>query len=129
MPLANFDLGEALVTVLAIFLLFAWIWVLIAIFGDLFADPDVSGWGKAGWSVLLIFLPWLGVLIYLIARGGAMRERTVARQQEAQAEMDNYVRKTAGGSTAEELDKLSALKDKGVISDEEFQRQKDKLLD
>jgi ABC-type multidrug transport system fused ATPase/permease subunit len=125
---ADFTLGAALLTVLEIFLFVAWIWVLITVIGDLFSDHDVSGWGKAGWSVLLILVPFLGVFIYLIARGGKMQERALRRQAEAQKQFDAYVRQTAGTSPADELAKLADLKAKGAISETDFERAKEKLL-
>ena len=129
MPVADFTLGDALLTVLEIFLFVIYFWILITIFGDLFRDHQMSGWGKAGWIFVLFFVPFLGMLIYLIARGEGMRERAVKEQADMQRHMDEYVRETAGGaSSADELAKLSELKDKGAISQEEFDRAKAKLL-
>jgi hypothetical protein len=127
--IAEFGLGEALLTVLEIFLLVAWFWILITVIGDLFRDHEISGWGKALWVFFLIFLPFLGVLIYLIARGDGMRERAAREQAEARKHMDAYIREAAGTSSpADELAKLSELKDRGAISDSEFQQAKAKLL-
>jgi hypothetical protein len=104
-------------------------WILITIFGDLFRDHQMSGWGKAGWILVLFFIPFLGMLVYLIARGEGMRERAVKEQADMQRHLDAYVRETASGaSSADELAKLSELKDKGAISQEEFDRAKAKLL-
>lgn len=128
MLLADYNLGDALLTVLGIFLLFAWLWILITIVADLFRDHELSGWGKAFWVFFLIFLPFLGVLVYLIARGGGMRERAMADQAAAQEQMDAYIRETAAASPAEELQKLNDLREKGAISQEEFERAKSKLL-
>lgn len=128
MLIAEFQLGDALLTVLGIFLLIAWFWILISIVGDLFSDHDTSGWVKAGWVLLLLVLPFFGVLIYLIARGSSMRDRAIARQTDAQGQMDAYIRHTAGSSPADELSKLSDLKEKGTLSDAEFERAKAKLL-
>ena len=128
MPIADYSLGDALLTVLEIFLLVAWLWILITVIGDLFRDRETSGWAKAVWVFFLIFLPFLGVLIYLIARGEGMRERAVKEQAEARRHVDDYIRQTAGSSPADELHKLSQLKDKGAISDAEFERAKAKLL-
>jgi hypothetical protein len=129
MLIADFTLGDALLTVLEIFLFIVYFWILITIFGDLFRDHQVSGWAKAGWVLLLLALPFLGALIYLIARGEGMRERTVREQADMRRHMDAYIRETAGtGSSVDELAKLSALRDKGAISDEEFERAKAKLL-
>ncbi len=129
MPIADFTFGNALLTVLEIFVFVAWIMVLFMIIGDLFRDHDMSGWGKAVWIFFLIFIPFLTALIYLIARGGGMRDRAMAEQKLAQEQFDDYVRKTAGTSHADELAKLSDLKAKGDISEEEFQKAKSKLLD
>lgn len=129
MLIADFNLGDALLTALGIFLLIAWFWILITIVADLFSDHDTSGWAKAAWVFFLIFLPFLGVLIYLIARGSSMRDRGLQRQQETQGQMDAYIRQIAGSSPADELSKLSELKEKGTLSDAEFERAKAKLLD
>jgi ABC-type multidrug transport system fused ATPase/permease subunit len=126
--IADFGLGEALLTVLEIFLLVAWFWILITVIGDLFRDHETSGWAKAAWVFFLIFLPFLGVLIYLIARGEGMRDRAVREQADARKQMDAYIRETAGSSPVDELHKLSDLRDKGAISDAEFEQAKAKLL-
>lgn len=128
MLLADYNLGDALLTVLGIFLLFAWLWILITIVGDLFRDHELSGWGKAFWVFFLIFLPFLGVLVYLVARGSGMRDRAMADQAAAQEQMDTYIREKAGASPADELQKLNDLKVSGAISQEEFDRAKSKLL-
>jgi Phospholipase_D-nuclease N-terminal/Short C-terminal domain len=129
MPIADFTFGDALLTVVEIFLFVLYFWILITIFGDLFRDHQMSGWGKAGWIVVIFFVPFLGMLIYLIARGEGMRERAVKEQADMQRHMDDYIRETAGSSSSvDELAKLSNLKDKGAISDEEFERAKAKLL-
>lgn len=126
---ADYTFGAGLLTVLEIFLFIAWIWVLITVLGDLFSDHGVSGWGKAGWCALLILVPFLGVLIYLIARGGEMQERAIARQTEAKQQFDSYVRETAAAtSPADELAKLASLRDQGAISTSEFEQAKAKLL-
>jgi Short C-terminal domain/Phospholipase_D-nuclease N-terminal len=111
-------------------ILFAWIMLLFRIFGDLFGDHELSGWGKALWTVFLIFLPWLGSLVYLIARGRSMNERALARAHRNEEAFSQYVRQTAGTgtSTADELSKLADLRDRGTISDEEFRHAKAKLL-
>ncbi|HEX9966669.1 MAG TPA: PLDc N-terminal domain-containing protein [Solirubrobacterales bacterium] len=127
-PLADFTLGHALLTVLEIFLFVAWIWVLISLFGDLFNDRSVSGWGKAGWTFLLFLVPFLGVLIYLIARGGGMQERAVERAAAAQQQLDTYIRQAAGSSPASELETLAGLRSKGVLSESEFEQAKQRLL-
>ena len=128
MIIADFTLGDALLTVLEIFLLVVWFWILIAILGDLFRDHELSGWWKAVWVLFLIFVPFLTALIYLIVRGQGMRERSVKAQADAQRHFASYVRETAGSSPVDELHKLSELKDKGAISDAEFERMKAKLV-
>lgn len=128
MPIADYTFGQGLLTVLSIFFFVIWIWILIVILTDLFRDHELSGWWKAVWVLFLVFIPFLTALIYLIARGGGMRDRTIQAQADAKKEFDAYVRQTASGSTADELSKLADLKAKGTISEEEFQAQKAKLL-
>ena len=128
MPIADYGLGEALLTTLSIFFFVIWIWILIAILSDLFRDHELSGWGKAAWVFFLIFVPFLAALVYLIARGDGMRDRSVRQQAEARQHMDAYIRETAATSPADEIAKLAELRDKGSISPEEFDRMKAKLL-
>ena len=129
MILADFTFGQALLTVLEIFVFAAWLMVLFTIVGDLFRDHDISGWSKAIWVVFLIFVPFLGSLIYLIVRGQGMRERAVQQQEAAQKQFDAYVRSTAGGdSAADELTKLAKLHDEHKLSDDEFERAKAKIV-
>lgn len=129
MPLvADYSFGEALGTVLAVFIFVAWIMVLFTILSDLFRDHEMSGWGKAVWVVFLIFIPFLTALVYLIARGGGMRERAVKEQAEQKQHFDEYIRQTAGGSSVDELANLAELHDKGKISDAEYEQMKAKLL-
>jgi ABC-type multidrug transport system fused ATPase/permease subunit len=127
--LADYTFGQGLLTVLEIFVFAAWLMVLFTIIGDLFRDHGMSGWGKAAWIIFLIFLPFLGTLIYLIARGSGMRERALAAQQEAQKQLDTYVKQTAsGGSAADELTKLAKLHDEHKLSDAEFEKAKAKIV-
>jgi hypothetical protein len=129
MLLADYTFGQALLTVLEIFVFAAWLMVLFTIIGDLFRDHEMSGWGKAAWIIFLIFVPFLGTLIYLIVRGQGMRDRALAEQQEAQKQLDTYVKQTAGGgSEADELTKLAKLHDDKKLSDEEFERAKAKIV-
>ena len=129
MLVAEFTFGHALLTVLEIFLLLLYFWILITIIGDLFRDHQMSGWGKAAWVLVLLVVPLLGALIYLIARGDGMRERMIKEQTDVQQQMDAYIRETAGKSSpVDELAKLSELKDKGAISEAEFEQAKAKLL-
>lgn len=121
--------GEVLWAMLVFFLFIIWIYLLISIFVDIFRSRDLSGWGKAGWTIFIIVLPFLGVFIYLIARGASMHERSAREVAEAQEAQDEYIRGVAGSeSTADELSKLKDLRDQGVLSDDEFEAQKAKLL-
>jgi len=117
-------------TFLIFMLWVVWLIMLFKIFADIFRSHDLGGWGKALWSLFVIFLPFLGVLVYLIARGGSMAERDIADAQAQQAAFDAYVRQTAGsgGGTADELAKLADLRDRGVITAAEFDQQKAALL-
>lgn len=129
MALADISFGEGLLFVLEFFLLFAWIWILIAIIGDLFADHQLSGVAKAVWVFFLVFLPFLGVLIYLIVRGKEMQERKIKAQAETAKEFSSYVREQAqAAGPADELHKLNELKENGALSAEEFEQAKAKLL-
>ena len=111
------------------FLFFAWIWLLISIFGDIFRSDDLSGWAKAFWTIFVVILPWLGVLVYLIARGGKMQERAVAEMAQREQATKQYIQQAAGsGSSADELEKLAKLQSQGVISADEFAAQKAKIL-
>lgn len=106
-----------------------WIWLLISVYADVFRSRDLSGVAKAFWVFLLLVLPYIGVLIYLIARGGSMQERNVERAQAAEQATQAYIREAAGApSPAEELAKLAELKEQGVLSAAEFDAQKAKLL-
>jgi ABC-type multidrug transport system fused ATPase/permease subunit len=117
-------------TMLEFFILFLWIWLLIMIFADIFRSHDMNGWVKALWVIFVIILPFLGILVYLIARGGSMHERAAAAAAQQQKAFDQYVKQAAGtsSSSADELAKLSDLKQKGVLTDAEFEAQKAKLL-
>ena len=116
-------------TMLWFFLFILWIWLVISIFIDIFRSDDLSGWGKAGWTIFVIIVPLLGVLVYLIARGDKMQQRSIDQARAQQEAADAYIREAAGSSsTADELEKLSKLKDQGVITDDEYAAQKAKLL-
>jgi high-affinity K+ transport system ATPase subunit B len=129
MPLADISFGEILLVALEIFFFVVWIWILITILTDLFRDHELSGWAKAAWVLFLVFIPFLTALIYLIARGEGMRDRTVKAQADAKKHFDEYVRQQAHASSpADELHKLAELKDKGALTQEEFDRAKEKLL-
>jgi endonuclease/exonuclease/phosphatase (EEP) superfamily protein YafD len=117
-------------TMLLFFGFFVWIWLLIVVFGDIFRSHDMGGFAKALWVLFVILIPLLGVLIYLIARGGRMHQRAERDVEEQQQDFDNYVKNVAStaGTSADQLAKLAQLRDQGVITDEEFQDQKAKAL-
>ncbi len=126
----DFGLWEVIVSMFWFMLLFAWIWLLITILSDIFRDRELSGGAKALWVIFLVFLPWLGALVYLIARGGSMHERQRKSAEAAEANFKSYVQDVAGSSssTAEELRKLAELRDSGTISAEDYERAKAKVL-
>jgi hypothetical protein len=129
MPLADISFGEILLVALEVFFFVIWIWILITILSDLFRDHELSGWAKAAWVLFLVFIPFLTALIYLIARGEGMRDRTIKAQADAKKHFDEYVQTQAhAGSPADELHKLAELKDKGALSSEEFDKAKARLL-
>ncbi len=128
---SSYPLLDAFLTMLWIFLFIIWIWLLIMVFSDIFRSRDLSGWGKALWVIGIIILPWLGVLIYLIARGGKMHERQIESAQAQEQAFRQYVQQTATSSstsTADQLAKLADLRDKGVITPAEFESEKAKAL-
>jgi Short C-terminal domain/Phospholipase_D-nuclease N-terminal len=137
MPLADsssYPVLSIFWTIIEFFLWVIWIWILIMIFIDIFRSHDLSGWAKALWFLFVLFIPLIGVLVYLIVRGGSMHERQVRQaQRDADAFYASYGRHAApggdgGGSTADQLAKLADLRDRGVLSPEEFEREKAKLL-
>ncbi len=129
LPVADISFGELLLIALEVFFFVIWIWILITILTDLFRDHELSGWAKAAWVLFLVFIPFLTALIYLIARGEGMRDRTIKAQADAKKHFDEYVREQAGSaSPADELHKLAELKDKGALSAEEYDQAKAKLL-
>ena len=117
-------------TMLWLFLWILWIFLLVRIILDIFRSDDLGGWGKAGWVIFIIILPFLGVIVYLIARGAGIQKRDVHEARRADQEMRSYIREVAPTqtSTAEELTKLAALRDQGVLTQAEFDTQKAKLL-
>ena len=131
MPLATFGTGQVFWSMLWFFLFFIWIWLLIVVFSDIFRSQDLSGWSKALWTIFVIFLPYLGVFVYLIARGGKMQTHAVQDAQAQDTAFRQYVQSavnTDGPSSADQIAKLADLRDKGVISEEEFQQAKAKAL-
>ena len=128
---SSYPLMDAFWTILEIFLWVIWIWILITVFVDIFRSHDLSGWAKALWFLFVLFIPLVGVLVYLIVRGGTMHERAVQQTRHQDEAFRRYVQHSAGesrASTADQLEKLANLRDRGVITPEEFQREKDKLL-
>ena len=126
---AAFELGDALLTVLAVFFFVIWIWIVITILMDLFRDHEVSGWAKAAWVFFLIFVPFLTALVYLVVRGPGMRQRAIAEQVEAKKQFDQYVQQTAAASSpVDELKKLDEMKKSGSISDEDYDKLKAKIV-
>ena len=129
--LAEFGTGQVFWSMLWFFLFFIWIWMLIVVFSDIFRSRDLSGWGKALWSIFVIVLPYLGVFVYLIARGHKMQEHTLQAAKEQDAAFRSYVQDvttSSAASPAAEIARLADLRDKGVISDAEFQQAKAKAL-
>jgi ABC-type multidrug transport system fused ATPase/permease subunit len=126
----TYPLADLFSTMLGLFVFFIWFWLLIIVFSDIFRSRDLGGLAKALWVIFVIILPFLGILIYLIARGGKMHERAEAQAAQQQQAFDAYVKQAAGtsGSSVDELAKLADLKAKGVITDAEFEAQKAKLL-
>ena len=126
---SSYPLLDLFLTMLEIFLFIVWIWLLIVVFGDIFRSHDMGGLAKAIWVIFIIIIPYLGVLIYLIARGCSMHERAVTAAKAQQDAFDAYVKQAAGSSSnVDQLAKLADLKAKGVLSDAEFEAQKAKLL-
>jgi hypothetical protein len=125
----SYPLLGAFWTIFIIFLWVIWFWILITIIIDLFRSHDLSGFAKALWFIFIIFLPLIGVLVYLIARGGKMHEHAVRQQRQQQADFRSYVQDASGSqSPADQLAKLADLRDRGVITAEEFEREKAKIL-
>jgi hypothetical protein len=128
---SSYPLLNVFWTIFEFFLWVIWIWILIMVFIDIFRSHDLSGWAKALWFLFVLFIPLIGVLVYLIARGGSMHERAVAQARHQDTEFRQYVQQAAASSpasTADQLSKLADLRDRGVISAEEFDREKAKVL-
>ena len=121
---------DIFLTMLWFFLMVLWVFLLVRVIADMFRSQDLTGWGKAGWLIFVIILPFLGVFVYLIARGGRMTDREVAQAQAHDEAFRAYVQEAAHGNhgTADELTKLADLHDHGVISDADYERGKEKIL-
>ena len=135
MPLASssysYPLLGAFWTIFMIFLWVIWIWILVRVFIDIFRSRDLSGWAKALWFLFVLFIPIIGVVVYLIARGDSMSERAEQQAREQDAEFRGYVQEAAAdspASTADQLAQLADLRDRGVITAGEFEREKAKVL-
>lgn len=121
---------DVLFSMLMFFLFIAWIWVMVTVIADIFRSDDLNGWAKGLWVLFVIILPWLGVLVYLIARGDGMAQRNAADAAAMDQAQRAYIRDAAGGgsSSADQLAKLASLKDSGDISADEYAAAKAKVL-
>lgn len=129
MVLAEVGGGQLLLTVFWLFIFMLWFWLLITVFGDLFADKEESTGKKILWTVFVLFAPYLGVFMYLIIRGHGMSERAIARQKAAEAQFREYVQETANADNpADQLAKLHDLKQSGAITDAEYESMKAKVV-
>jgi Phospholipase_D-nuclease N-terminal/Short C-terminal domain len=124
---ADYPFLDVLWTMILFFCWVAWIWIVITVFTDVFRRDDISGWGKAAWVVFVIIVPFLGVLVYLIAQHDGMRERSERQARAQKQEFDQYVREAAGGSAAE-IAEAKELLDAGTITQEEFAALKAKAV-
>jgi hypothetical protein len=127
----DYPAGGVFLSMLYFFLFFIWIWILITVFIDIFRSSDMGGGAKTLWCIFVIILPFLGVFVYLIARGGKMQERKLQDMAQQQSAFDQAVRNaagTSGGDVASQLSQLADLKSQGVLTDAEFETQKAKLL-
>jgi RsiW-degrading membrane proteinase PrsW (M82 family) len=111
-----------------VYAIFAFLWALFMVIGDLFRDHELSGWWKAVWILFLAFVPFLSLLVYMIARGKGMTERSMEQSRKSQAAADAYIRQVATASPSEEIAKAKSLMDDGTISPEEFERIKSKAV-
>jgi hypothetical protein len=129
--LAEFGSGELLWSMLWFFMFIIWFWLLMSIFGDIFRSDDLGGWGKALWIVFIVVFIWLGVLVYFIARGKGMQERSMKAMAAQQAAQQEYIRSVAGGTPtgpSEEISRLADLKAQGALTEDEFQALKAKAI-
>ena len=127
----DYPAGGVFLSMLYFFLFFIWIWILITVFIDIFRSGDLNGWLKALWCIFVIIVPFLGVFVYLIARGGKMQDRKLQDMAQQQNAFDEAVRNaagTSGGDAASQLSQLADLKSQGVLTDAEFEAQKAKIL-
>ena len=129
MPLlADYPFLDVMWTMLVFFLWVAWFWILFDVWGDIFRRRDLSGLGKTGWFIFTLVLPFLGVFIYVISQNDGMNQRKLERAQAQRAQMDDYVRSTAGGGAAAEIERAKQLLDSGALTQSEFDALKQKAL-
>jgi hypothetical protein len=127
--LAAYTFGDVMWTMFVFFVWILFFWLLFGVFGDLFSRHDLSGWAKAGWTVFVIILPFLGIFVYLISQGKGMGERAQQKAQAQQSEVDNYVRSVAASSSpTEEIAKGKQLLESGAITQAEFDQLKARAL-
>ncbi len=131
----NYPMLDTFLSIMWFFLWILWIFLLVRVTLDIFRDDRLGGWGKAGWLIFVLILPYLGVLVYLIARGHGMGQRDLAQAKQQKADMDDYIRSTAaagggggGASAAEQLSKIAELKNSGALTEQEYQMAKAKIL-
>jgi hypothetical protein len=124
----DWGVGEVVLTFLWFTMFFIWIWLAISVFIDIFRSPDMGGIHKALWVLAIFIVPFLGVLAYLIVRGGKMATHNIEAAKAQDAAMQDYIRSAAGTTPADELHRLAELKDRGVIDDAEFQKLKSKVV-
>lgn len=125
----SYPLLEVFWTMLIFFCFIVWIWILFVVLADLFRRHDISGWGKTGWIIFVIILPYLGVFVYLIAEHKGMTERTIKQQEATQSQMDQYVKSVAGSNDpASQIANAKSLLDQGTITQAEFDQIKQKAL-
>ena len=133
MPLAassSYPVLDAFWTIFEIFAFVVWFWLLFVVLTDVFRSRDLSGWAKAGWTIFVLFLPLVGILVYLIARGPSMQKRAARQADEQEEAFRSYVQDAAGApaSSADQLAQLADLRQRGVISNAEFEQEKTKVL-
>ena len=124
----QYPILDFFLTMLYFFLFVIWIWLLITVFVDIFRSHDMGGGAKALWVIFVLILPFLGVFVYLIARGGKMQEHGMQAAQQQDEAARSYIQQVAGTNSADELAKLADLRDRGVITPQEFEQQKAKIL-
>jgi hypothetical protein len=132
MPLAastNYPVLDVFWTIFEIFAFVVWFWLIFVVLMDVFRSRDLSGWGKAAWTIFVLVIPLVGILVYLIVRGPSMHQRAAQEANQQDQAFRSYVQEAAGRpSTADQLAKLADLRQRGVISSDEFEQEKSKVL-